>query len=136
MPLFAKQRPLEARQVVCTNCAERSEASRRAMSVFCPHCHKRVILENYKIRSYHGVKEFSTCGEIVVEPGGHVVARIKASSLTIKGKVQGNVNVRGQVAVRKKGSLQGDVEAPSLLVEKGGKFTGFVRIEPLPNCPD
>jgi len=100
------------------------------MSVFCTHCHKRVILENYKLRGYHCVAEFATCGDVVVERNGYVVAPIKVGKLTIKGKVQGNVLARGAVAVDKTGSLKGDVVAPALLVELGGALIGFVRIHP------
>ena len=56
------------------------------MSVFCPHCKQRLILEDFKIKSYYAVRDFSTCGDIVVEKKGHVVAPIKVSNLTVKGK--------------------------------------------------
>lgn len=98
------------------------------MSVFCPHCHKRLILEDFKIRSYYAVREFSTCGDIVVERKGHVVAPIKVGNLTVKGMVKGQVTARGKVHVNKTGHLRGDIEAPSLLVERGGVFDGFLRI--------
>jgi cytoskeletal protein CcmA (bactofilin family) len=100
------------------------------MSVFCPHCHKRVILENYKIRGYYGVVEFATCGDIVVERSGHVVAPIKVSNLTIKGKVQGRIKARGRVLVGKTGSIKGDIVAPTLTVEAGAKIQGFLNICP------
>jgi len=103
------------------------------MSVFCPHCHKRVILENYKIRSYYGVVEFATCGDIFVERSGHVVAPIKVGNLTVKGKVQGRIRARGRVVVGKTGSIRGDITAPILQVEPGGTLVGFVRIGPAVN---
>jgi cytoskeletal protein CcmA (bactofilin family) len=108
------------------------------MSVFCPHCHQRVILEDYRVRGYKGVNDFSTCGSIIVERGALVVAPIKAGKLDIKGEVKGNVISRGPVTVKNKGLLVGDVQAPSLVVEQGGSLRGFVHIEPLPlvdeNC--
>ena len=128
MPLISTRRPVAVKEVVCTRCGEHSEAARRAMSVFCPHCHQRVILEDYKIRSYYGVAEFATCGDIVVERGGHVVAPIKVKDLTVKGRVQGRIIARGKVVIRRTGSIKGDVEAPVLLVEKGGVLNGFLRI--------
>ncbi len=116
--------------MICTHCGGVSEASVRAMSIACPHCHKRVILENYKIRSYHAVIEFSTCGDIVVERKGIVVAPIKVANLTVKGKVQGPVTARGHVTISKTGQLKGDVEAPALFIEDGGSLNGFLRIGP------
>ncbi|MHC4696626.1 MAG: polymer-forming cytoskeletal protein [Planctomycetota bacterium] len=131
MPLIAKQDRSTAKQVVCTHCGLISEASKRAMSVFCPHCHQRVILEDFRIRGYYGVNDFATCGDIVVERGAYVVAPIKVRSLAVKGKVEGNITARGSVTVKKTGSLVGDIQAPSLLVERGGALQGFVRINPL-----
>ena len=118
------------RQVVCTHCQRATDVALRAMSVFCPHCHKRLILEDFKIDSYYAVREFSTCGNVVVEKKGHVVAPIKAGNLTVKGKVQGHVTARGQVEIKKTGWFKGDLEAPCLVVENGAVLDGFVRIGP------
>ena len=133
MPLLTTQPTTDAKTVICTHCSGVSEAGQRAMSVFCPHCHKRVILENYKIRSYYGVTEFATCGDIVVERRGHVVAPIKVSNLTVKGKVQGRVTARGYVKLGKTGYLKGNVDASALIVESGAKLDGFYRIGPKNN---
>ena len=128
MPLIATEHASGVKKVVCTHCEAVSEAAQRAMSIFCPHCHKRVILEDFKIRSYHGVVEFATCGDIVVERRGFVVAPVKVQNLTIKGKVHGRVSARGQVKVCKTGQLKGDVDAPTLVVESGATIDGFLRI--------
>ncbi len=118
------------KRVFCTHCAQVMEVAVRAMSVFCPHCKKRLILEDFKIDSYYAVREFSTCGDVVVEKKGHVVAPIKAGNLTVKGKVQGHVTARGQVEIKRTGWFKGDLEAPCLVVENGAVLDGFVRIGP------
>lgn len=130
MPLLSTQRTNGVKTVVCTHCNRVSEAGQRAMSVFCPHCHKRVILENYRIRSYHAATEFATCGDIVVERRGHVVAPIKVGNLTVRGKIQGRVAARGLVRISKTGNLKGDIDAPCLVVEPGAVLNGFLRIGP------
>jgi len=122
------------KRVSCTHCAQNMDVAVRAMSVFCPHCNKRLILEDFKIDSYYAVREFSTCGDVVIEKKGHVVAPIKAGNLTVKGKVQGNATVRGQVEIKKSGWFKGDLEAPCLLVEDGAVLEAFVRIGP-PHVP-
>ncbi len=121
-------RRASVKQVVCTHCERPIEVSRRAMSVFCPHCKKRLILEDFKIRTYYAVREFATCGDIVVERKGHVVAPIKVGNLTVKGKVQGNVTVRGKVVISKTGWFKGEIKAPSLNIENGAVVDGFLRI--------
>ena len=128
MPLSPTHRKGAVKEVICTSCGQCTDVARRAMSVFCPHCKQRLVLEDFKIRSYYAVRDFSTCGDIVVERKGHVVAPIKVGNLTVKGKIQGSVTARGTVNIRKTGSVKGDLEAPSLLIEGGGVLQGFLRI--------
>lgn len=130
MPSTSKQSQPVVKRVFCTYCGQPSEVARRAMSVFCPHCKKRLILENFKIRSYYAVREFFTCGDIVVERKGHVVAPIKVGNLTVKGKVQGHVTARGKVTIGKTGWFKGELETPHLHMETGAVLDGYLRIGP------
>lgn len=114
--------------VLCTSCGEPNEVARRAMSVFCPHCQQRLILEDFKIKTYYAVRDFSTCGDIVVEKKGQVVASVRVGNLTVKGKVLGEVQAQGRVIINKTGSIIGDLEANTLELEKGAVLDGFVRI--------
>lgn len=116
------------KRVTCTYCDQETEVAARAMSIFCPHCKKRLILEDFKVKSYHAVREFFTCGDVVIEKRGHVVAVVKAGKITIKGKVQGNVTSRGLATITKTGSLKGGLSAPALHIENGGTLDGFLRI--------
>ena len=128
MPPLTSSRGSATKKVSCTHCGESCEVALRAMSIFCPHCRKRLILEDYKITTYYAVRDFSTCGDIVVEKNGHVVAPIKAGNLVVKGKVQGAVHARGEVTIGKNGSLKGEIEAASIVVEAGAVLDAFVRI--------
>ena len=128
MPSRQLKRQASEKRVFCTNCDQPTEVPRRAMSIFCPHCKQRLILEDYRIKSYYAVRNFSTCGDIVVEQKGHVVAPIKVGNLTVKGKVQGHVTARGMVSIGKTGWFKGEIEAPCLHIESGAVLDGFVRI--------
>lgn len=128
MPSFSPTRGTLTKQVACTHCGEPCDVAARAMSIFCPHCRKRLILEDFKITTYYAVRDFSTCGDIVVEKSGHVVAPIKAGNLMVKGKVQGAVHARGEVTIGKNGSLKGEIEAASIVVEAGAVLDAFLRI--------
>jgi predicted acyltransferase (DUF342 family) len=116
--------------VRCTHCAAEAEVAKKAMSVFCPHCKRRLILENYRIRSYKAVREFATCGDVVVERQGTVAARVLAQNLVVKGTVQGEVEARGKVEVGRTGRVYGDIRAPRLVVKAGAQIKGFCRIRP------
>lgn len=116
------------RSILCVHCGGECEVAARAMSIFCPHCRKRLILEDFKIKSYYAVREFHTCGDVVVEKKGQVIAGIRAGKLTVKGSVQGDVNVRGRVTIEPGGALRGSLEAPMLDIQQGALLDGFLRI--------
>lgn len=130
MPGAATKQTSPVKRVTCTYCDEVTEVAARAMSIFCPHCKKRLILEDFKVKSYHAVREFFTCGDVVIEKNGHVVAAVKAGKITIKGKVQGDVTSRGTATITKTGSLKGGLCAPALNIEQGASLDGFLRIGP------
>ncbi len=131
MPPAAKTQVSTGKRVFCTSCLKPSEVGRRAMSVFCPHCKKRLILEDYRIKTYHAVRELFTCGNILVDKKGHVVAPIRVGNLTVKGRLQGPVIARGSVRITKTGSIHGDIEASSVRLDAGAQFDGFLRIGPV-----
>lgn len=122
----------KTREVVCTHCGGRNEVARRAMSVFCAHCRKRLILEDYNIKSYQAVAGYATCGDVIVHKQGRVAAPIQANNLTVKGTVQGNVRVRGHVEIEPNGVLTGKVTAPSITVSDGARLDAFMEIRPEP----
>jgi cytoskeletal protein CcmA (bactofilin family) len=73
---------------------------------------------------------------LTVGPQGKVRANIKARELTILGKVQGNVEVSGKLAIRGQGSLVGDVRTAGISIDDGAYFKGgidIVRTEPARN---
>lgn len=114
--------------VSCMFCGGPIEVSFRAMSVFCPHCNKRVVCEDYTIKSYRAVRRIATCGEVIVEKKGHVVAPITATALLIRGLVRGNVTAKRVIVIESTGVVQGDVEAPRLILEDGATINGRCTI--------
>ncbi len=114
--------------VPCTFCGKPIQVSHQTMSIFCPHCHKRVVCEDYCIKNYHAVRMMATCGNVVVERKGHVVAPIQANALTVRGLVKGDVKVQSVVEVEATGTIQGNVEAPRLVLHDGGRVIGICKI--------
>jgi hypothetical protein len=126
-PLGSRRKP-QRRFVDCTSCGGRIETTARAMSIFCPHCRKRVILEDFCIKGYHAEKQFATCGDVTVEKGGTLSAPVQVSRLTVKGQVWGDVNARECVEIGKSGLIKGVVRAPQLVVKDGGVIVGRCEI--------
>jgi cytoskeletal protein CcmA (bactofilin family)/DNA-directed RNA polymerase subunit RPC12/RpoP len=123
-------RTAKTREVTCTHCGGRNEVAQRAMSVFCAHCRKRLILEDYNIKSYQAVAGYATCGDVVVQKQGRVAAPIQAANLTVKGVVQGDVRVRGKVDIAATGSISGKIVAPAINVSDGARLEAYCEIRP------
>lgn len=133
---MAKRQTTVKRQVTCTHCEHVSEVSARAMSAACPKCNKRLDLEDHKIQRYHAVRELVTCGTVTIEKKGHVPAPIRAESLEVQGKVNGDVRVLRRVHIGKTGSIVGDIVAPTLTVDDGGTVDGYLDIGPKKKRPE
>ena len=58
----------------------------------------------------------------------HCFRRVCAGSIEIKGRMSGEIIAQTMVTVQKKGSLEGDVTARAITVEKGGMFSGQLVI--------
>ncbi len=121
------------RQIICIHCGGDNEVGVKAMSVFCKHCSRRLVVEDFQIKGFHASRSFETCGDVIIEKRGQLAAHVRAKDLVIKGKVKGDVEARGRVAITRTGEVQGNVTAPSLVVESGGMITGRVRIGQPPN---
>ena len=126
-----QQRQIPAtREVVCTHCERTIEIPATAMSVSCRHCHRRVIIEDLEIKTYHAVMRVATAGKVEVQKKGTLVADVRVHELAVEGSLKGNVVALARVTVGKKGSIEGDVSCRSLSIEAGAKLDGFVRVDP------
>jgi cytoskeletal protein CcmA (bactofilin family) len=66
-------------------------------------------------------------GVLVVGEDAKVDADITCASVVIEGEVNGNVVAREAVELRRTATVRGDVETPSLAVERGAVFEGASR---------
>ncbi len=104
----------------------------RALSVFCPHCQKRVTLESLRIVGAHPGRSLVTCGDILVEPSSQLNLEIKANNVVIKGRVRGSVSANGIIEVGATGRIIGDVRAQKVIVRDGGVLQGRCEMTLLP----
>jgi cytoskeletal protein CcmA (bactofilin family)/ribosomal protein S27E len=58
----------------------------------------------------------------------HCFRRVHAESVEIRGKMSGEIVAQTMVTIHKRGSLEGDVTARAITVEKGGMFSGQLVI--------
>jgi cytoskeletal protein CcmA (bactofilin family) len=65
---------------------------------------------------------------LTIGPNGNVHADVQAKSITILGRLQGNVRAGDRVEIRKTGSLEGDLATARIIIEDGAVFRGSIDI--------
>jgi cytoskeletal protein CcmA (bactofilin family) len=64
---------------------------------------------------------------LVVGERARIDAEITCGTVIVHGEVNGNVKAKNAVELRQSSKLRGDVETPSLSIEKGAVFQGASR---------
>ena len=65
---------------------------------------------------------------LIVGPNGNVHADVSARSITILGRLQGNVKVGERTEIRKTGSFGGELVTAQIVIEDGAVFRGSIDI--------
>lgn len=73
---------------------------------------------------------------LTIGPKGHVEAEIQADSVTISGKLNGNVKASGKVEITKEADFNGEIKAKSISVEDGAYLKAVIELEREPQKRD
>src|ERR1700751_1750877 len=68
--------------------------------------------------------EINSEGVLTIGENADIRGEIKAKSITIYGKVHGNIAVNERCELKSKCTLQGDLKAARLVIEEGATFIG------------
>jgi len=68
--------------------------------------------------------DINSDGALTVGENADIRAEIKTKSITIYGKVSGNITVSERCELKSKCTLQGDLKAARLIIEEGATFIG------------
>jgi len=68
--------------------------------------------------------------ELIVGPSGRVHANINAKNVKIDGLVDGDVVAKEKVVISKSGNVRGNILAPRVILEDGGRFKGSIDMGP------
>jgi cytoskeletal protein CcmA (bactofilin family) len=79
--------------------------------------------------------EIEVGGNLIVGEDAVIKANIRAKSVSIGGKVVGDVTCEGKVELFSSGSLEGKVKASDLTIAEGAFFNGECRMVPLGELP-
>jgi len=70
----------------------------------------------------------SESGSLLIEQAGEVQADIDVGICVIRGTVRGSINCKSRAEIYKTGRVEGDINAPVLLVEEGALLSGVVSM--------
>ena len=65
-------------------------------------------------------------GQLSIQQSGYVNADVKTIDATINGVYEGNMEATGNVQITQSGKVNGNIKTDSLIIEKGGIFSGNV----------
>jgi len=133
---MAKQNTLRAIQ--CYHCRSAFEVSARAMTVSCPACHKKLLVEDVVIKDAQSVTKLQTCGRILIEKNGRVMAQLVEAhqGIEVQGVIEAKVLSGRPVIIGAKAQWKGDCRAPAVQIELGARITrGYFEIDPNPDAP-
>jgi cytoskeletal protein CcmA (bactofilin family) len=72
--------------------------------------------------------EISSDNTLIVGESGQIMATIHSVCVVISGLVEGNVIASDQVVLHKTAVVNGDLEAPNIVMEEGAQLNGRVRM--------
>ena len=73
---------------------------------------------------------------LIVGEGAEVNAEVSVGSVVIKGTVRGNIVAKRGVEIHTPGRVRGNINTPSLFIEKGVLFDGQCQMEPGGPAPE
>ena len=74
--------------------------------------------------------EIISPGNLVVGENAEIRGEIKTKSVTVHGKVFGNITVEERCELKARAVLQGDLKATRLVIEEGATFVGKSEVTP------
>jgi cytoskeletal protein CcmA (bactofilin family) len=72
---------------------------------------------------------------LVIGEGAQVSAEIEVGVVIVEGNVTGNIRARRAVELHAPARMKGNIETPSLFIDKGVIFEGHCKMENLDNKP-
>ncbi len=73
--------------------------------------------------------ELSGKDGLVIGEGAVVSAQIRATSVTVSGKVSGDISASQRIELRPSAKVQGNLNAPVLVIQEGAQFEGHCSMQ-------
>ncbi len=72
---------------------------------------------------------------LVIGEGAKVAAEITCGTIIVHGEINGNVKARSLVELHQPARVRGNLETPTLMIEKGVMFEGQTKMEGVEKAP-
>ena len=115
---------------------EEENASNRPMGREVVNIGKSVIIKGELSGSEDLTIEGKVDGEIelrdhvlTIGPNGKIKAQVFAKSVIVMGTVTGNVSASDKINIRESGSVEGDINAPTIAISEGAQFRGSIDMK-------
>jgi cytoskeletal protein CcmA (bactofilin family) len=66
---------------------------------------------------------------LTIEESGIVHANIEVEKLTVLGKASGNIDAQAKVEMKSSARVEGEIRAPSVVIEDGASFRGSIQMD-------
>ncbi len=73
--------------------------------------------------------EISSQNTLVVGESGQIEASIRSTVVVVSGSVVGDIEATGQVTLHKTARVEGNLSAPSVVIEEGAVFNGHLAMK-------
>ena len=120
--------PVGKKKILCFKCEREIFTDENAQAVTCRHCYNRNDLSDHKVKTLLGVN-LETYGTLHLKKRGIIeISSIRVGNAIVQGKIKGDINALGTVEIQKKGEVYGEITCRKLIINKGGIFSGKVKM--------
>jgi cytoskeletal protein CcmA (bactofilin family)/ribosomal protein L40E len=113
--LLGVQRTIVAR---CFECPGIREVPKTATSTLCPKCGAYIDLQDYKIAGAY-TRSVRTGGRLIITVKGDLISRrAYCGSAEIEGSLRAKLICSGDVTIKRKGKVGGEIEARNIHIDK------------------
>jgi len=67
--------------------------------------------------------------DLIIARNGQIKANVFAKTITIEGKLRGDLNGKDKVIIRASGDVQGNIISPRVVLEDGASFKGSIDMQ-------
>ena len=69
---------------------------------------------------------------LTIGPNGKIKAQVFAKSVIVMGSVTGNITATEKIDIRENGTVDGDINAPTIAISEGAQFRGSIDMQRQP----